>query len=84
MENSKAVLTRRSREGGKGAATAMDMVQERINKDTRDTEAVIFVQDEIDTKVNNERGYDVMRKPVIGLSRPNPGTPAPWAVPCVR
>lgn len=46
MENSKGVLIRRSREGRKKTATAMDMVQDRVNKDTRDTEAVVFVQDE--------------------------------------
>lgn len=51
MENSKSVLVKRSKEGGKGKATAMDMVQERVNKATRDTEAVIFVQDQKDQGV---------------------------------
>ena len=46
MENSNGGLVRRSMEGGKLAATAMDMVQDRVNKSTRDTEAVVFVQDE--------------------------------------
>ncbi|CAM9599254.1 unnamed protein product, partial [Scytosiphon promiscuus] len=46
MESSTGGLVRRSREGAKFTATAMDMVQERVNKTTRDTEAVIFVQDE--------------------------------------
>lgn len=46
MENSTGGLVRRSREGEKFVATAMDMVQERVNKSSRDTEAVVFVQDE--------------------------------------
>lgn len=52
IENSKGVLIRRSKEGRKGAATAMDMVQERVNKSTRDTEAVIFVQDQTNPSVS--------------------------------
>lgn len=55
MENSKGVLVRRSKEGGNGCATAMDMVQERLNKDTRGTEAVVVLQDEILNKVNAEQ-----------------------------
>lgn len=46
MESSTGVVVRRSREGAKFTETANDMVQERVNKSTRDTEAVIFVQDE--------------------------------------
>ncbi|CAB1111934.1 unnamed protein product [Ectocarpus sp. CCAP 1310/34] len=46
MEDATGTVVRRNREGGKQNATAMDMVQERINKATRDTESVIFVQDE--------------------------------------
>lgn len=46
MENSNGEVVRRSKEGDKFVATAMDMVQERVNKSTRDTEAVVFVQDE--------------------------------------
>ena len=56
IENSKGVLIRRSREGRKGAATAMDMVQERVNKATRDTEAVIFVRDQTDPSVSQSNG----------------------------
>lgn len=51
MENSKGVLVRRIKEGGEGSSTTMDMVQERLNKETRGTEVVVFVQDEIDRKV---------------------------------
>ncbi|CBN75312.1 conserved unknown protein [Ectocarpus siliculosus] len=46
MEDTTGEIVRRNREGGKLNATAMDMVQERINKTTRDTESVIFVRDE--------------------------------------
>lgn len=46
MENSTGGVVRRSKEGDKFVTTAMDMVQERVNKSTRDTEAVVFVQDE--------------------------------------
>ncbi|CAM9130285.1 unnamed protein product [Ectocarpus sp. 4 AP-2014] len=46
MEDTTGAVVRRNREGRKLNATAMDMVQERINKTTRDTESVIFVQDE--------------------------------------
>ncbi|CAM9128740.1 unnamed protein product [Ectocarpus fasciculatus] len=46
MEDTTGAVVRRNREGVKLNATAMDMVQERINKTTRDTESVIFVQDE--------------------------------------
>lgn len=46
MEDTTGAVLRRNREGGKLNATAMDMVQERVNKTTRDTESVIFVQDE--------------------------------------
>lgn len=49
-------MVRRSREGDKFTATAMDMVQERVNKSTRDTEAVIFVQDERDRAVSKRDG----------------------------
>lgn len=51
MENSNGMVIRRSNEGGAGCATTMDMVQERLNKHTRATEAVVFVQDEIGRKV---------------------------------
>lgn len=43
-------------EGGKLVATAMDMVQERVNKSTRDTEAVVFVQDEKSRTVSVKAG----------------------------
>ncbi|CAN0410323.1 unnamed protein product, partial [Discosporangium mesarthrocarpum] len=52
MENSKGVVIRRDKEGaggggGKlGSLTAMDMVQEQVNKKTRVMEPVLFVQDE--------------------------------------
>lgn len=46
MENSTGGIVRRSKEGEKFIATVSDMVQERVNKSTRNTEAVIFVQDE--------------------------------------
>lgn len=46
MEDTRGAVVRRDREGGKLNATAMDMVQERINKTTRDTESVVFMQDE--------------------------------------
>lgn len=51
MENSKGALVRRGREGDKDTPTAMDMVQSRVNKGTRGTEAVVYVQDEINRKV---------------------------------
>ena len=56
MENANGGLVRRSMEGGKLVATAMDMVQERVNKSSRDTEAVVFVQDERSRAVSVEVG----------------------------
>lgn len=56
MENASGKLVRRSMEGGKLVATAMDMVQERVNKSTRDTEAVVFVQDEKSRTVSVRAG----------------------------
>lgn len=56
MENSAGVVVRRSTEGRKFVATAMDMVQERVNKSTRDTEAVVFVQDERSRTVRKREG----------------------------
>lgn len=56
MENANGGLVRRSMEGGKLVATAMDTVQERVNKSSRDTEAVVFVQDERSRAVSVEAG----------------------------
>ena len=56
LETSAGTVVRRAREGDKLTATAMDMVQERVNKSTRDTEAVIFVQDERDRSVRKRSG----------------------------
>lgn len=61
MENSAGGVVRRSREGGKLAVTAMDMVQERVNKSTRDTEAVVFVQDERSRTVSRARAMLLVR-----------------------
>lgn len=56
MENSTGGIVRRSREGEKFTATAMDMVQERVNKSTRNTEAVVFIQSERKREVSERRG----------------------------
>lgn len=65
MENSKGVLVRRGKEGGTGSATTMDMVQERLNKETRGTEVVVFIRDEINRKV----GKPVVFSPNLGSRR---------------
>lgn len=72
IENSKGVVIRRSTEGRKGAATAMDMVQERVNKSTRDTEAVIFVRDQADPTVSRVLWF----KPLPSSGLYTPGVPA--------
>lgn len=70
MENSRGIVVKRSREGNKATSTAMDMIQERVNKDTRDIEAVVFVQDESTSKVQAHMGgIEELLVPAVGQDK---------------
>ena len=61
MEDSRGILIRRSEEGGRTTATAMQMVQERFNKETRNTDDTVFVQTEANSDVRKPVTNEVAR-----------------------